>query len=505
MAARTRFLLILGLLFVLQLALLAAIVLSLAFAEDEATRELFAQMPGRHKLLLAGLALLLLGLLAAGLKLLFTAYLAPIARLNEDMVLLAANPRHRATAHGAPEMRSLAEKFNTMADVHQALHDEVTLKIELAGRALEEEKNRLAALMADLSLSVVVCNLEGHILLYNRRAKQLLEASHDLGLSAGISAIGLGRSVFSTLDRDLVVHALEQIRQELQQDDDNMGTPVAGFVVTIEEGREVQVQMAPVLDSMHVINGFVLTLEDVSGKAEGEGRGDERPQAFPLMHQERPHFYDFDLFHQPGQTAELDQSPLARISYTVFDTETTGLHPAAGDEIIAIGAVRIVNGRLLRQEIFEQLVKPRRPSSPESLAIHGITQAMLEGQPRIEKVLPQFHGFAEHTVLIAHNAAFDMCFLQMQQAATGVCFSQPVLDTLLLSQVIHPHQERHTLEAIAARLGVPVAGRHNALGDALVTAEVFIRMIPLLAEKGIVTLRDARDAEQRTPYARLRY
>jgi DNA polymerase-3 subunit epsilon len=86
-----------------------------------------------------------------------------------------------------------------------------------------------------------------------------------------------------------------------------------------------------------------------------------------------------------------------------------------------------------------------------------------------------------------------------------VAFRQPVLDTLLLSQVIHPHQPGHSLEAIAARLGVPVIGRHTALGDAIVTGEVFLRMIPLLAEKGIVTLKDARDAAQQTLYARIRY
>jgi DNA polymerase-3 subunit epsilon len=120
-------------------------------------------------------------------------------------------------------------------------------------------------------------------------------------------------------------------------------------------------------------------------------------------------------------------------------------------------------------------------------------------------VLPQFYRFAEDTVLVAHNAAFDMRFLQMQEARTGVVFTQPVLDTLLLSQVIHPHQPQHSLEAIAARLGVPVIGRHTALGDAIVTGEVFLRMLPLLAEKGILTLKDAREAAQKTFYARIQY
>jgi DNA polymerase-3 subunit epsilon len=98
-----------------------------------------------------------------------------------------------------------------------------------------------------------------------------------------------------------------------------------------------------------------------------------------------------------------------------------------------------------------------------------------------------------------------MRFLQMQEARTGVRFTQPVLDTLLLSQVVHPHQQQHALEAIAARLGVTIIGRHTALGDAIVAGEVFLKMIPLLAEKGIHTLKDAREAARNTLYARIRY
>jgi DNA polymerase-3 subunit epsilon len=219
----------------------------------------------------------------------------------------------------------------------------------------------------------------------------------------------------------------------------------------------------------------------------------------------RPEFYDFDLFHQPGQTPEQDTRPLTALSYTVFDTETTGLQPSAGDEIVSIGAVRIVNGRRLEHDVFEQLIDPRREMSPEASRITGIDASMLESQPTIDKVLPAFRAFCEDTVLVAHNAAFDMRFLRLKEGATGVRFTQPVLDTLLLSAVIDPQLDSHRLEAIAERMGVNPLGRHTALGDAMMTGEVFLRMIPLLAEQGIRTLGEAREASQKTYFARVDY
>jgi DNA polymerase-3 subunit epsilon len=219
----------------------------------------------------------------------------------------------------------------------------------------------------------------------------------------------------------------------------------------------------------------------------------------------RPEYYDFDLFHQGGATQALQERRLADLAYTVFDTETTGLEPSAGDEIISIGAARIVNGRLLKSDVFEQLVDPRRALNPESEAIHGISAEALAGQPVIERVLPSFHRFCEDSVLVAHNAAFDMRFLQLKEASSGVRFTQPVLDTLLLSAAVHPNHADHRLEAIAERLGVGVVGRHTALGDALLTGEIFVKLLPLLAERGIGTLGEALEASRQTYYARLQY
>jgi DNA polymerase-3 subunit epsilon len=219
----------------------------------------------------------------------------------------------------------------------------------------------------------------------------------------------------------------------------------------------------------------------------------------------RPEYYDFDLFKTTELTRSLDDRPLIELAYTVFDTETTGLNPSQGDEIIQIGAARIVNSKLLRQESFEQLVDPRRSIPAATIPIHGIQPEMVRGQPTIDLVLPAFHAFAQDTVLVAHNAAFDMRFLQLKEQQTGLAFDHPVLDTLLLSALVHPNQDSHRLEALAERFNVTIVGRHTALGDAMVTAEVFLKLISLLAEKGIHTLGQAREASQKTYYARLKY
>ncbi len=224
-----------------------------------------------------------------------------------------------------------------------------------------------------------------------------------------------------------------------------------------------------------------------------------------LLPGSRPEFYDFDLFDHYGQASELDDRLLSELSYTVFDTETTGLNLREGDEIISIGAVRIVNGRLLKEDVFDQLVNPGRLVSPESFRIHGISDEMLKGQPPIEQVLPLFHRFAQGTVLVAHNAAFDMQMLRLKEEKTGVRFTAPVLDTLLLSAALHPTQDNHDLETIARRLGVSVIGRHTALGDAIVTGEIFLKLIALLEQIGVRTLKEAMALSQKTFYARKRY
>lgn len=218
----------------------------------------------------------------------------------------------------------------------------------------------------------------------------------------------------------------------------------------------------------------------------------------------RPEFYDFDLF-AAGSGQELDDRLLSSLTFTVFDTETTGLDPSGGDEIIQIGAVRIVNTRLLRGEHIDQLVDPQRSIPDAGIPIHGIQPHMVRGQPTINTALPVFHAFARDSVLVGHNIAFDMRFLKLKEDQTGCVFDQPLLDTLLLSSIIHPDEESHGLEAIAERLGITISNRHTALGDAIATAQVFQRLLGLLEGQGIKTLGQARAASGKSQFARLKY
>ena len=203
----------------------------------------------------------------------------------------------------------------------------------------------------------------------------------------------------------------------------------------------------------------------------------------------RPEYYDFDLFKTTH--GSIAATPLRSLRYVVFDTETTGLRPTDGDELLSIGAVQVVNGRLLTSETFERLIDPGRDIPEVSTRIHGITADMVQGKPPARIVLPQFRRFLGDAVLVAYNISFDMKFLSLKQDEAGVKFDNPVLDALLLSIYLHPDLPDHSLNGVADFLGIDITGRHTALGDALATAALWVRLLDVMEARGITTFGEA--------------
>lgn len=198
--------------------------------------------------------------------------------------------------------------------------------------------------------------------------------------------------------------------------------------------------------------------------------------------------YDFDLLSK-ARNDKVADARLEDLTYVVFDTETTGLLPGQGDEIVQIAAVRIVNGRRVAGEVFDTLVNPRRSIPASSTEVHGITEAMVQDAPDIEEVARAFHKFAEGAVLIAHNAPFDMEFLRRVEPAIGLSFDMPILDTVLLSAVVFGQHETHSLDALTRRIGItiPEEARHTAIGDTIATADAFLKLLPMLQGRGMPT------------------
>ena len=200
--------------------------------------------------------------------------------------------------------------------------------------------------------------------------------------------------------------------------------------------------------------------------------------------------YDFELLSKE-RNAEVLEARLQDLTYVVFDTETTGLTPS-NDEIVQIAAVRVVNGRRVRREVFDTLVDPKRPIPQSSTEVHGITDDMVKGAPTIADAGKRFHEFARGAVLVAHNAPFDMEFLRRHERNIGAKFDHPVLDTVLLSAVVYGQLEQHSLDALTMRLGItiPEEARHTAIGDTVATADAFLKLMPMLRARGLETFGD---------------
>ena len=187
----------------------------------------------------------------------------------------------------------------------------------------------------------------------------------------------------------------------------------------------------------------------------------------------------------------------------VFDTETTGLSPLAGDRMVEIGCVELVN-RVETGRHFHAYFNPDRSMPAGAEAVHGLSDAFLADKPRFSEVVEDLIDFLGDCPLVAHNASFDFGFLNHELGNCGrpsVCMSRMV-DTLLLARSRHPGA-KHSLDALCTRYGVDRSQRikHGALLDAQLLAQVYIELtggrqigLGLVAEAPAVVAQHAASA-----------
>ncbi len=187
--------------------------------------------------------------------------------------------------------------------------------------------------------------------------------------------------------------------------------------------------------------------------------------------------------------------PVTEAQYVILDTELTGLDEKK-DSIVSIGAVRMHGGRIDLGETFYRLASPRTALKSESVVIHGITPAEVEFKPEISSVLPEFLDFCGQDALVGHFVSIDLGFINLEaKRLQGSALSNPVLDTFTMYEWLRKRHEfrdrflssRHAykLYDIAKIFGISVNGGHNAEVDAFITAQLFQRFIPMLAEAGV--------------------
>lgn len=177
---------------------------------------------------------------------------------------------------------------------------------------------------------------------------------------------------------------------------------------------------------------------------------------------------------------------VAEVTFTAFDFETTGLNPAS-DRIIELGAVTFRNFEIIGE--FQTLVDPEIPLERGASEITGITSDMLAGRPNVVQVLPQFLEFLSGSVLVAHNAGFDIAFLRAAlQIAQLEAVKNPLIDTQVLAQKAYPRQKSYSLQSMVEFLGIPPNNAHRALDDAIMCMKLFHSCVQELSFMGEITL-----------------
>ena len=187
-------------------------------------------------------------------------------------------------------------------------------------------------------------------------------------------------------------------------------------------------------------------------------------------------------------------------TFVVFDLETTGFSNK-NDKITEIGAVKIENFKVVDR--FSQLINPQKDISYKVQELTGITNDLIKDKPTIEEVLPKFIEFIGDSVMVAHNADFDMGFMQQKCREQNIEFKNTSVDTLTLARTLLPHMKRFRLNLIAKELGVPLLNHHRAVDDAEATAHIFIKFLEMIQKRGGEKLSDINTILGNIDYTKL--
>ncbi len=172
-------------------------------------------------------------------------------------------------------------------------------------------------------------------------------------------------------------------------------------------------------------------------------------------------------------------------TYVVFDLETTGFS-SVKDKIIEIGAVKVADGKITDK--FSTFVNPKRPIPFEITQLTSITDQMVMEAPAIETVLPQFLEFVGDAVLVAHNAGFDVGFIEQNCRYQDIAAEFTSVDTVAMARILLPTLSKFKLNIVANALHISLDNHHRAVDDAGATAEIFVKFIEMLRQRGIHTL-----------------
>jgi len=187
-------------------------------------------------------------------------------------------------------------------------------------------------------------------------------------------------------------------------------------------------------------------------------------------------------------------TPLISIDAAAIDTETTGLDPRNA-RIIQIAAIKLRGHQIRGDAVFDRLVNPGIPIPARSTQIHNIADADVRDAATFDKVFPEFLRFIGSSVLIGHNIDFDYNVIAEEAARLRLDWSPPAaLDVRMLAQIAAPNLASYSLDALCDWLGVENSKRHNAFHDAMAAAQVFVKLLPKLRERGIRTIAEAETA-----------